>query len=143
MAVDFMYGHEFLQLLSAAPEFSQNSAVQLHLVDLAVLAHIRGAGGIGAVQVLVLPGRDAHRPGSAHVDEYGLEVSIVIEYLQALVGAIADVYVALMIHLDGVHILELSGAVPSRSESLHKVSELVEFHHSLVIVSIGHENVSR
>src|SRR5258708_28516425 len=90
----------------------------------------------------VVPGGDGHGAGSAAIDEHGFEVSIVIENLEPLVRTIANVHIALMVHLDRVHILELPGAMASRSEGLHKIAELVEFHDPLIVVSIGDENIS-
>src|SRR5467141_1574267 len=85
---------------------------------------------------------NADSPGSADVDIHGLEGSVVIEHLDSLVGSIADVHVALMIHLNRVNVFKLSRPVASRSKGLHKISVFVEFHHSLIVVSVGDENIS-
>src|SRR4029077_1350388 len=61
-AVEFVHGHEFLHLLAAFAEFALDASVQLHLVNFTVVTHVRGAGGIRAVKVLVLPGSDADGP---------------------------------------------------------------------------------
>src|ERR1700730_11686573 len=45
-AVDFVHGHEFLQLLAATPELPENPTIQLHLVYFAVVRHVGGAGGV-------------------------------------------------------------------------------------------------
>src|SRR6266404_2261004 len=55
---------------------------------------------------------------------------------------IADVHVALMVHLNRVNVFELSRPVASGSKGLHKISAFVEFHHSLIVVSVGDENIS-
>src|SRR6266436_9331183 len=85
---------------------------------------------------------NAESPGSADVDIHGLEGSVVIERLDSLVGSIADVHVALVVHLNRVNVFKLSRPVPPRSKGLHKISVFVEFHDSLIVVPVGDENIS-
>src|SRR6266576_675664 len=85
---------------------------------------------------------NAEGPGSADVDIHGLERSVVIEHLDSLVGSIADVHVALMVHRNRVNVFKLSRPVASGSKGLHKISVCVEFHDSFVVVSVGDENIS-
>src|SRR5882762_8882409 len=85
---------------------------------------------------------NAEGPGSADVDIHGLEGSVVIEHLDSLVGSIADVHVALVVHLNRVNVFKLSRPVASGSKGLHKISVFVEFHDSLIVVSVRDENIS-
>src|SRR5260221_13795163 len=85
---------------------------------------------------------NAEGPGSADVDIHGLEGSVVIEHLDSLVGSIADVHVALMVHLNRVNVFKLSRPMASGYKGLHKISVFVEFHDSLIVVSVVDENIS-
>ena len=141
-AVHFVHGHELLQLLAAAPEFPEYLAIQLHLVDFAVV-HVGGAGGVGAVEILVLPWRDADGPGSADVYIHGLERAIVVEDLDAAVAAITDVNIALMIDLYRMHVFKLAFTFAAGSPGLEEIAVLVELHDPLVPVSVGYKDIAR
>ena len=111
-----MHGHEFLHLLAAFAEFAENAAVEFHLVNFSAIFHVGRSRGIRAVEVLVLAWSDANGPWRSDINVGSLESSVVVKNGKALIGAVADVHVSLMIHLDCVHVFKLTGAFAARSK---------------------------
>src|ERR1019366_9548005 len=93
-AIEFMCRPEFFQKLSRGTELSDNFPIELHLVDFAIL-HVSSAARVGAEEVLMRAGRDADSPRRTYVQILGLEFSVVIEYLNSPIAAIAHIHVTL------------------------------------------------
>src|SRR5450631_2322892 len=108
-AIEFMHGHEFLELFSAAAKFSEDATIQFHLIDFSVVGHVRGARGIRAIEILMLPWGDADCPRRPNVNVGGLKVTVVVEHVELLVGAVAHIDIASMIDLNGMNVLKLPG----------------------------------
>jgi hypothetical protein len=75
---------------------------------------------VGHEQVLMRPGRDAHRPGVSDVVIDGLHVQVVVEHLDPHVAAIADVDVAGRVHRHRVRQVQLARWLPRVPASLMK-----------------------
>src|ERR1700730_6635648 len=133
-AVDFVDRSEFLQLLAGLAELAEDLAIELHLVDFAVVIEITGTVGVRAVEVLVRARRDTHGPRRAYVEEHRFQSAIVVEHLNAAIAAIADVHVAPRIDRDRVHGIELAGTVAQRPPRLDEHTVLVELRHARVAV---------
>src|ERR1700730_10854119 len=106
-AIDLVHRAELLQQLAGPAELAEDLSVQLHLVDFTVF-HVGGAVGVGTEEILMRPWGDANRPRGAHVEVLRFELSVVIEYLNAAIAAIAYVNVALRVGGDGVRGIELA-----------------------------------
>ncbi len=121
---------ELLRLLAGLAEHAQELAVEGQLVDAPRL-------GIGTVEHLARPRRDANRPGRAggkgaggdrrlvrhgadrrprvrrhrHVDgELALEIAVAVEHVNAPIAAIRDVDIVVGVDRDAVRRMELAGA---------------------------------
>src|SRR6516225_10853811 len=139
-AIDLVNRAEFFQQLPRFAEFTQDAAVQLHLVDLAVV-HIGRAVGIGTEEILMRSRRDADSPWRADIDVLRLEFAVIVEHLNAPVAAIAHVDIAWRICRDGVRGIELAGRRASRSPRLDEDAVAVELGHTRIAVAVGNENV--
>src|SRR5678816_1770329 len=95
-AIDLVHRAELLQLLAGLAEAADDLPVQLHLVELAVVEVVRVVR-VRREEVLMRARRDAHRPRRADVQVLCLEVQLVVEHLDAVVGAVRNVDVALRI----------------------------------------------
>src|ERR1019366_3580604 len=146
-AVDLVYRAELAQLFARVPEPAEDRSVELHLVDLAghrldlrvVVVRIR----VGAVEILMRPGRDAHGPRRAHVVVNGLEIEVVVEDLHAAVAAVAHVNVALGIQGDGMRQIQLPGRRALTARGFQEAPVPVVLDHAGVSVAVGDEDVPR
>src|ERR1035437_3031837 len=146
-AIDFVHGRELAQVLARVSELADNGSVQFHLVNLAghrveqriVAVRIR----VGAVEILVGPGGDAHGPGRPHPIVDGLEGEVVVEDLNAAVGAVADVDVAFGIRRHGMRQIQLAGRPALAAHRRDEASILAVLNHARIAVAVGDENVPR
>src|ERR1035437_9440160 len=141
-AIDLVDGAEFLKQLPRGAELAEHRAVQLQPVDFTAF-HGIGFVGVGAIQILVRPGRDADRPRGAYIGDLALKAALVIEDLNPAVAAIRYVHVAARIDGDGERQVELALSRPARAPGLEETPVTVEFRDARVAESIGHEDVAR
>src|SRR5690348_14899928 len=125
-----MYPSELLQLLARLAESSQDIAIQVHLVDSTLV-------GVGGVEHLVRPGRDADSPGSADVRKVLEEIAVTVENLDAVVLTVPDIDVALGVGGNGVNRVELAWLSPALAPFGHPVAIFVVLNHPRITVAVG------
>ena len=130
-------------------ELAQHGAVQLHLVDLAGLApaawRIAVGIGVGNEQILVCAFGNAVRPGGAHIGVGGLPFQVVVQHDIAVVAAVGDIDIALVIHLQAVgqivFILPLADLLAAILRQVTAVAVILD--DAVVAVAVGDKDVAR
>src|SRR5580700_10956096 len=106
-------------------------------------ADLRGLAAVfllGDVEIAILAAGDVVRP--AHAGPHAEEVAIRREYLDALVGPVGDVELAVRVERDAVRQVELALAMARRAPRLDQPSVAGEAVHAGVAVAVGHVNVA-
>src|SRR5262245_46059183 len=163
-AGDLVNPSELLGLLARAAQIAQYLAFQGQFVDAPGI-------GIGAVEHLVRPRRDAERPRRAgreaaaglqiigeiwlvadrrfgvlverHVDlDLALEVAVAVEHLDAPVVAVADIDQALRVGGDAVHEAELAGTFAVLAPGFHPLAVLVVFGDAGIHIAVADIDVA-
>src|SRR5215471_1248151 len=140
-AVHRVHGAELLEEFAGFAKAAQDFAVELHLVDLAVV-EIAGVVGIGAEEIRVSTGRDADSPRRADARDLGLERAFAIEDLDALIAAVGDVDVVLRVGGDGQWEVELPGICATGAPALEVLAVRVHLGDACVAVAVGDVNVA-
>src|SRR6185312_8929721 len=133
--------------LAGVAELADGRAVQLSLVDLARArpgARPVAVGvGVGHEEILVRPFGDAVGPGGAVLGIGRLPFQIVVQHHIAVVAAIGDIDIALVIHLQAVgqvvFILALAAVgttILGEEFSFRRI-----FQHPVVAVAVGDKDV--
>ena len=129
-------------------ELADDRPVQFQLVDFARgLPRSRAIAvgiGVGSEDVLVRTLRHAHGPAGAEVVIARLRLEVVVEDLVTVVGAVGDPDVALSIDLEPVRQIELAGLFAGllAADLREEPAVLVELHHAVVAVAVGHEDIA-
>src|SRR5262249_27041066 len=124
-AVDGVDDVELLRQPAGTSELADDAAVELELVDLAVVERL-AVVRVRRVEVLVRARRDADRRWRGDVRNLWLRVAVAVEHLNPLVAGVGDVDVALRIERDAAQRVELADFAAALSPRLDEVAVLVE-----------------
>ena len=83
------------------------------------------------------PRRDADRPRRPADAEFLLEFAVAVEHLDAAIGAVGDVEIAVGVADDAVRGVELAGAGAALAPVLDQVAVLAEFGDARIAVAVG------
>src|SRR6185436_9501144 len=117
-------------------------SVEAHLVDVASRVEIGRRIGVRDVDDLVSARRDANRLCVADVLDFGLEGTVVVQYLDARVPAVSRVDVALCVDGDAVDAGELAWCGALLAPRLHEDAVLRKLGDPRVAAAVGDEDVA-
>src|SRR5438874_948311 len=141
-AIDRVDRAELLEQLARPAERADDRAIEAHLVDLAGGIEIVRRIRIRHVHHLAAARRNADCLRVADILDLGLERTVVIEHLDALVAAVGGVDVALGINGDAVDAGELTGGAAALAPLLDEHAVLRELGDARVAAAVGDEDVA-